>query len=370
MDEVDCVVIGAGVVGLAVARALSLMGYETIVAEAEEQFGTGISARNSEVIHAGIYYPQGSLKARYCVAGRAALYAFCESRGVAHRRCGKLIVATGEEQVPALEALAEAGRRNGVDDLRPLTAAEARALEPELACVAAVLSPSTGLIDSHGLMSALLGEAEDHGAVLARGAAFTGGEAMAGGGLSLRFAQEDFALRARLVVNAAGLGAPDVARRIDGLAPEHAPKAYYAKGSYFSLASRSPFSRLVYPIPEPGGLGVHLTLDLGGAARFGPDVQWIEAPDYAVEPRRADHFYGEIRRYWPGLADGALVPAYAGVRPKITGPGEPAADFRIDGPQAHGVAGLINLFGIESPGLTSSLAIAGAVAGLARDALG
>ena len=359
----DCIVIGAGVIGLAVARALAVTGREVIVLEREGAMGTHASSRNSEVIHAGIYYPAGSLKARLCVEGKHALYAFCAERGIAHRRCGKLIVATSPAQAAALEGIRARAAANGVDDLRLLSAAEARAVEPALACEAALLSPSTGIIDSHALMLACLGEAEDHGAAVAfhapveRILAGAAGHRVETGGPS------PAVIEARAVVNAAGLFAPDVAARMDGLGAAHVPVARYCKGSYFSLAGRAPFSRLIYPVPETAGLGVHLTLDLGGQARFGPDTQWVDGIDYAVDPARGEGFYEAVRRYWPGLADGALVPAYAGVRPKISGPDDPAADFRIDGPEVHGISGLINLFGIESPGLTASLAIADAVAG-------
>lgn len=363
MERIGAVVIGAGVIGLACGRALARRGIETLILERHEVFGTEISARNSEVIHAGLYYPQASLKARFCVEGRRQLYAFCASHGISHRRCGKLVVATSKAQESKLEALMQQGRANGVDDLRLLTAAAAHALEPELQCTAALLSPSTGIIDSHGLMLALLGDAEGDGAVLALNSPVVGG-AVGSGGIELEIGgAEPMRLRADRVVNAAGLSAPAMASCIAGFPSLHVPRAYLAKGNYYSLTGRSPFSHLVYPLPEPGGLGVHFTLDLGGQARFGPDVEWIEAPDYAVDPARAEGFYAEVRRYWPGLAEDALAPAYAGIRPKISGPGEPTADFFIQGPEAHGIPGWINLFGIESPGLTSCLAIADHVAG-------
>ncbi len=359
MDDVDAVVIGAGVVGLAVARALALAGREVVILESQTAFGTGTSSRNSEVIHAGIYYPTGSLRARLCVRGKALLYDFCASHGVAHQRCGKLVVAGSADELPALDTLLATAQANGVHDLQRLTATEAQALEPALQCVGALLSPSTGIIDSHGLMLALLGDAEAAGAVLALCAPVRAGritpqciELDVGG-------DEPMALRARTVVNSASLHAPALARRFEGLDPVHIPKDHLAKGCYFSLPGRAPFSRLVYPAPgQSSHLGVHLTLDLGGQARFGPSFEWVDSIDYSVDPAGADHFYAEVRRYWPALPDGVLQPAYAGIRPKISGPGEPAADFRIDGPAAHGVPGLVNLFGIESPGLTSSLAIA------------
>lgn len=358
MERVDCIVVGAGVVGLAVARALALEGREVLMLEAEAAIGTGTSSRNSEVIHAGIYYPQGSLKARLCVAGRDALYAFCDSHGVPYRRCGKLIVATDESQLAELRALQEHAAANGVDDLQWLNHAEVKALEPQLDAIAGLLSPSTGIIDSHALMLALQGDAEAAGALLALRAPVAAIE-VTGVGLRVDVGGEDpMTLLASTVINCAGHAAPMIAARTRGLAVESVPPRYFAKGSYFSLATATPFRHLVYPLPEPGGLGVHLTLDLGGQARFGPDVEWVESLDYDLDPHRAERFYAAIRRYWPALPDGALQPAYTGIRPKISGPGEPAADFRIDGPAQHGIAGLVNLFGIESPGLTAALAIA------------
>lgn len=362
MDSVDCVVVGAGVVGLAIARALALAGRETIVLEAEGAIGTGTSSRNSEVIHAGIYYPTGLAKTRLCVDGKAMLYAFCRDHGVAHRRCGKLIVAVSEAETAKLAALKAQGEANGVTDLVWLTGAEARALEPELVAERALLSPSTGVVDSHGLMLALLGEAEAHGAMLALetpvlgGAAGTEGVAIQTGGAA------PMQLGARVLVNAAGLGAQALARALRGLPPATIPPLHLAKGNYFSLAGRTPFSRLIYPMPAGGGLGVHLTLDLAGQARFGPDVEWIDAIEYSVDPRRADSFYAAIRTYWPGLRDGALLPAYSGVRPKIERPGGSTTDFLIQTEAAHGVKGLVNLYGVESPGLTAALAIAERVA--------
>ncbi len=376
VEAVDAVVIGAGVVGLAVARALALAGREVMLLEAADAFGTGTSARNSEVIHAGIYYPAGSLKARLCVQGKEQLYAYCAERGVAHQRCGKLIVATSAAQVDELRAIQQRAAANGVDDLRLLTQAEALALEPALACQAALLSPSTGIVDSHGLMLSLLGDAENAGAMLAVNSAVKSLAAQAGqaqSAIKIEVGGEGggTVLLARTVVNAAGLHAPALAARTQGLDARHVPSAYYAKGNYFTLAGRAPFSHLIYPVPEPGGLGVHLTLDLGGQAKFGPDVQWVDSPDapdaYLVDPRRGDGFYAEVRRYWPALPDGALQAGYAGIRPKISGPGQPAADFVIQGPAEHGIAGLVNLFGIESPGLTSCLAIGDWVARIATD---
>jgi L-2-hydroxyglutarate oxidase LhgO len=356
MDELDCAVIGAGVVGLAVARALALAGREVVVLEAEGAIGTGTSSRNSEVIHAGIYYPQGSLKARLCVEGKEALYDYAAERGVPHQRCGKLIVATSPEQVAQLEVIRAKAAANGVSDLVLLTAQQAMAMEPQLHCVAALHSPSTGIVDSHALMLSLLGDLENAGGMLALKSPIARAEC--GRDAIVLVAEDGTALRCNTVVNAAGLLAPELARRFEGLPPAAVPTAYFAKGSYFTLSGRAPFSRLVYPVPEPGGLGVHLTIDLGGQAKFGPDVQWVQsADDLVVDPARGNGFYAEVRKYWPALPDGALIPGYAGMRPKISGPDEPARDFMIDGPESHGVRGLVNLFGIESPGLTSSLAI-------------
>jgi L-2-hydroxyglutarate oxidase LhgO len=366
-EHVDTVVIGAGVVGLAIARAFALAGREVIVLESESAIGTGTSSRNSEVIHAGIYYPTGSLKARLCVAGREALYPYLDERGIAHRRCGKLIVATDQGQIAGLERLHAQARANGVSDLRVLEAREARALEPELSCVAALESPSTGIIDSHGFMLGLRGDAEDHGAAVALLSPLLAGR-IRQDGIELDVGgAEPMRLRARTVVNSAGLFAQRVARSIEGFPAEHIPPSYYCKGNYFSLSGRSPFARLVYPAPESAGLGVHLTLDMAGQARFGPDVEWIERIDYDVDPERGRVFYDAIRRYWPKLRDGSLQPAYCGIRPKIQARGEPSRDFLIQGPEEHGVAGLVNLFGIESPGLTAALAIGGHVLGLLRN---
>lgn len=364
IEQVEAVVIGAGVVGLAVARALARAGHEVVVLEALDAIGTITSARNSEVIHAGLYYPPGSLKAQWCVEGRERLYAYCAERGVQHRRCGKLVVATQPGQQAYLDKLLLQAQANGVHDAVLLEGEAARRMEPALQAIAALHSPSTGIVDSHGFMLALQGEAEDHGGMLAFESPVRGGrvtpqgiELDVGGAQPMR-------LRARIVVNSAGLAAPAVAARIEGLEPTLVPAAHYCKGSYFSLAGKAPFSRLIYPVPEAAGLGVHLTLDLGGQARFGPDTEWLadDAPiDYRVDPRRANGFYAEIRRYWPALPDGALQPAYSGVRPKIQADGEPARDFLLQGPAEHGVPGLVNLFGIESPGLTSALAIGDAV---------
>ena len=365
-------VIGAGVVGLACARALALAGHEVVIAEAQPRFGTGVSSRNSEVIHAGIYYPPGSAKARLCVRGRQLLYAYCAERGIAHRRLGKLVVAAREADVAKLEAIRRRAADCGVDDLVPLDGAAARALEPALACAAALHSPSSGIVASHELMTALLGDAEAHGAVLAVASAVRGASRR-DGAWTVR-ADGGFALAARWIVNAAGLDAQAVAAAIEGVPAAAVPRRHLARGHYFALAGRAPFARLIYPLPVDGGLGVHLTLDLGGQARFGPDVEWFEsdapgaALDYTVDAGRAAAFDAAVRDWWPGLPQGALVPATTGIRPKISGPGEPAADFRIDGPAVHGCDGLVNLFGIESPGLTASLAIAEEVAALVRTA--
>ncbi len=363
MDEIDCAVIGAGVVGLAVARALAMRGREVIVLEAEGAIGTGTSSRNSEVIHAGIYYAEGSLKARLCVEGKRLLYDYAAERGLPHRRCGKLIVATAPAQVGQLEAIASKARVNGVSDLVLLTRSEARALEPQLECLAALHSPSTGIVDSHALMLSLQGDVEQAGGVLALKSAVIRAECA--NDAVVLVAEDGTMLRCKSVVNAAGLAAPALARRFEGLPAASVPPAYWAKGSYFTLAGRAPFSRLIYPVPEAAGLGVHLTLDMGGQAKFGPDVEWVASPhDLVVDARRGDAFYAEVRKYWPALPDAALVPGYAGIRPKISAAGEAACDFRIDGSAEHGVQGLVNLFGIESPGLTSSLAIGSHVAAL------
>jgi L-2-hydroxyglutarate oxidase LhgO len=367
MDRVDLVVIGAGVVGLAVARALVLSpafaGREAMVLEAADAIGTGTSSRNSEVIHAGIYYAAGSLKARFCVQGKQLLYAYCDERGIAHRRCGKLIVATDAEQVGQLQGIVAKAAANGVHDLVLLSADEARAMEPQLRCTAAIHSPSTGIVDSHALMLALQGDFENAGGVVALNAPLERARATEDGIVLVM--QDGTELLTGALVNCAGLSAQALARRFEGLAEHLVPPSHYAKGNYFTLSGRAPFSRLIYPAPEAAGLGVHLTLDLGGQAKFGPDVQWVDRPDdLVVDPRRGDAFYAEVRKYWPGLPDGALQPGYAGMRPKIQAPHEPARDFLVQGPADHGVPGLVHLFGIESPGLTSSLAIGEHVAGL------
>lgn len=358
-EKVGCVVIGAGVVGLATARALARAGHEVLILEEADAFGQGISSRNSEVIHAGIYYQQGSLKARMCVAGKQLLYQYCRTHQVAYRRCGKLIVATTEQQIDTLRQIKVRAALNGVHDLRWLDSAEAAEFEPEIRCVAALLSPSTGIIDTHGLMLSLLGEAETHGAMLAVGTQVTAID-LSGGApeLTVDDGDDPMTLRADLVVNAAGFGAIPLINRAGVFGTANVPEQVLAKGNYFGMTGTAPVSRLIYPVPEPGGLGVHITLDLAGQIRFGPDVEWTDRYDYAVNPARADAFYAAIRQYLPSLPDGSLVPDYAGLRPKISVNGEVQTDFVISGPADHGVPGWVNLLGIESPGLTSSLAIA------------
>lgn len=357
MERVGCIVIGAGVVGLAVGRALALAGRDVLVLDGADAIGTGVSSRNSEVIHAGIYYPAGSLKARLCVEGKAMLYEYCAARGIEHRRLGKLIVASDPAEVPVLDEIRAKAAANGVDDMEMLSGDAAQALEPALRVAGALLSPSTGIVDSHGLMLALQGDIENAGGAVVVHAPVLGVVARDGGFVVEVGGAEPMTLACDVLVNAAGLAAPTVAQAIDGLAADTIPTGYLCKGSYYSLQGRAPFSRLIYPVPEKAGLGVHLTLDLGGQARFGPDTEWVETEEYDVDIGRAAGFYAAIRRYWPALSDGALSPGYAGIRPKISAPNAAAADFRISGPGEHGLGGLVNLFGIESPGLTSSLAI-------------
>jgi L-2-hydroxyglutarate oxidase LhgO len=360
VESVECVVVGAGVVGLAIARRLVQTGRQVIILEQAARIGTGTSSRNSEVIHAGLYYPPGSLKAQTCVAGRHKLYAFCESHGVAHARTEKLIVATSADEVSVLRALQRRAVANGVDDLQWIDPVRLRRMEPEVRAEAALLSPSTGIIDSHAYMLALQGDYEAGGGVIAFLSPLTGVRRQAGK-YALRVGGETpMTLICDLLINAAGLQAQSVARSMDGPRPETTPPIYYARGHYFTLAARSPFRRLIYPVPEPGGIGIHATFDLNGQTRFGPDVEWIDEVSYDVDPARAEAFYSAIRRYWPGLPDGALHPAYAGIRPKLSRPGDanPVTDFLIHGGDVHGMAGVINLYGIESPGLTASLALA------------
>lgn len=363
-ERIECAVIGAGAIGLAIARELARRGRDVIVLEETETIGSDTSSRNSEVVHAGIYYDAGTLKARLCVEGRERLYDYFASHGIEHRRCGKLIVAADDAQIPRLEALKAKGEANGVNDLRLLSGAEARAMEPSLRAAAALLSPSSGIMDSHRLMLAYQGDLEDRGGMVAFKSPVWGGRMEGGLKVISVHGAEPMDLACDIVINSAGLGAQPLSTSFEFVPPASIPPRYLAKGSYFTLTGRAPFSRLVYPVPEPGGLGVHLTLDLGGQARFGPDVEWVEKIDYAVDPARAEKFYAAIRAYWPALPDGALQPGYAGVRPKVSGPGEPAADFIIQGPETHGIEGLVALYGVESPGLTASLAIAHHVADL------
>ena len=362
MEQVDSVVVGAGVVGLAIARALALAGREVVILEAEAGIGSITSARNSEVIHAGLYSPPDWLKTRLCIEGRRLLYPFCESRGVPHRRCGKLVVATDEAQIPALQTLARNAAANGVEGLELIDGAAARAMEPALHASAALHSSVTGIIDSHAYMLALLGEAQDRGAVLALKSPLLRAQAVPGGFVVDVGGTEPMRLFAHCLVNSAGLAASDIAARIEGLPVQHQRATQRCKGNYFALSGvRAPFSRLIYPLQVAGGLGTHLTLDLAGQGRFGPDVEWLPDKgtiDYRVNSERGDGFYAAIRRYWPGLPEGSLQADYSGVRPKLSREGGPAMDFAIDGPATHGVPGLVNLFGIESPGLTASLAIA------------
>ncbi len=363
MDKIDTVVIGAGVVGLACARALAQAGQEVMIVEQEAAIGQHTSSRNSEVIHAGIYYAQGSHKARLCVTGRDMLYRYCAERAIPHQRIGKLLVAVDAADTGRLAALQQHAAANGVT-LSWLGQAALREREPALHAHAALHSPDTGIIDSPALMQALLADAEHAGALLALASPIHGGRACADG-IVLQLA-DGYEVLAQRVVNAAGLWAPALAQQLAGVPRETIPTPYYARGVYFALAGRSPFSQLIYPLPEPGGLGTHLTLDLGGQARFGPDVEWIDGVDYTVDAGRAERFYRSIRRWWPALADGALAPTYSGVRPKIVPQGAADGDFVLQGPAVHGVPGLVNLYGIESPGLSASLAIATEVASLLR----
>jgi L-2-hydroxyglutarate oxidase LhgO len=365
MTDTDCVVIGAGVIGLAVARTLAQAGREVLVLEKERLPGSHTSSRNSEVIHAGIYYEPNSLKARTCVAGRELLYRYCRDHHIEHRQCGKLVVATDASQVDALERIEKNAKDSGVTDLEWLDGADARLLEPELACSAALSSPSTGILDTHAFMLSLLGEAQDRGAGIAYQVRADSLCATSSGVEVYVDSQPNAALRCRTLINAAGLDSVRVASSIEGFPKDHIPDLHYAKGSYFTLSGRTPFSRLIYPIPERGGLGIHMTIDMSGRGRFGPDVEWISDIDYRVDENRAEPFYRAARRYWPGLRPGCLHAAYAGIRPKLSGPGEVAADFCISGPLDHGIPGIINLYGIESPGLTASLALAERIAAVA-----
>ena len=367
MEQVDCVVVGAGVVGLAVAREMALQGRETILLEREASFGTISSARNSEVIHAGIYYPKDSLKAKLCVEGNRLLYEYCRSHQVSTQACGKLIVAADPSQLDDLQAILYKAQNNQVPDIKMISGAQAKALEPELQCEAAVLSSSTGVVDSHGLMLSLLGGFEDAGGMVAYQSPLLSAKPIgnhAQGGFELTIGGSDsMTIQTQLLINCAGLSAPALAQKIEGLPKDRIPKAYFAKGNYFSLSGKSPFNHLIYPIPEPGGLGVHLTLDMGGQAKFGPDVEWLNIDEesqisYTVDQGRGDSFYAAVRKYWPGLKDGSLQADYSGVRAKIVPPNAPAGDFYFEGPQQHQLNGLFNLYGFESPGLTSCLATA------------
>jgi len=365
VDTTDAVVIGAGVVGLAIARALAVAGRSVVILEKEAAFGQGISSRSSEVIHAGLHYPPGSLKERLCIAGKHLLYDYCESRKVPHRRLGKLIIACNERELPRLEAIAAHAARAGADaGLAMLDRQGARRLEPALDCAAALLSPSSGVVDSHALMHSLLGEAEDHGAMLARGTPVSRIARQQG---LWRVECGETAIGCALLVNAAGLDASGVAAMIEGFDPALIPAIHLAKGSYFACSGKAPFAQLIYPLPITGGLGVHLTLDMAGQARFGPDVEWVETRDCTVDPARHADFVEAARQIWPDLDPARLTPAYAGIRPNLGGPSRPMADFRIDGPERHGLPGLVTLFGIDSPGLTSSIAIGDHVAAMLTD---
>ena len=378
MDQVDCVVIGAGVVGLAVAREMALQGRETILLERESAFGTISSARNSEVIHAGIYYPKDSLKAKLCVEGNRMLYEYCRTHHVATQPYGKLIVASDDAQLDDLQAILYKAQQNEVPEIKMITGEQAKIMESELHCAAAVLSASTGIVDSHGYMLSLLGGFEDAGGMIAYQSPLISAKPIgenAKDGFELVIGGADgMKIQTKLLINCTGMSAPAIAQKIEGLPQQQIPKAYFAKGNYFSLSGKSPFKHLIYPIPEPGGLGVHLTLDMGGQAKFGPDVEWLEIDeesqiDYTVNPKRGEGFYAAVRRYWPGLKDNALQPDYSGVRAKIVPPNAPAGDFCFNTPKDHGLQGLFNLYGFESPGLTSSLAIARHLEGQVKSSL-
>lgn len=378
MEQVDCVVIGAGVIGLAVAREMALQGRETILLEREHAFGTISSARNSEVIHAGIYYPKGSLKAQLCVLGNRMLYEYCRTHQVGTQAYGKLIVASDDSQLDELNAILYKAQNNQVPEIRMIGGDEAITLEPQLRCSAAILSASTGIVDSHGYMLSLLGGFEDAGGMVAYQSPLISAKAIgvdAQNGFTLEIGGTDeMQIQTQLLINCAGLSAPAIAQQIEGLSSSQIPKAYFAKGNYFSLSGKSPFTHLIYPIPEPGGLGVHLTLDMAGQAKFGPDVEWLGVEtenqiDYTVNPKRSEGFYEAVRRYWPALKDGSLQPDYSGVRAKIVPPNVPAGDFCFNGPSDHGLHGLYNLYGFESPGLTSSLAIAKHLEALIKSSL-
>ncbi|BDA47568.1 L-2-hydroxyglutarate dehydrogenase, mitochondrial [Coccomyxa sp. Obi] len=367
-SNVDAIVVGAGVVGLAVARSLAHEGREVVVLESASDIGTSTSSRNSEVIHAGIYYPPGSLKARLCVEGRNRIYEYCEAHGVPHKRIGKILVAADESQLEDLRRYKDTALKNGVE-LEWLEVKEAKAREPALRCVAALWSSMTGIVDSHQLMLGYQSDAEKNGAAVALNSSLISGD-VSGAKKELRVADsktgEVSSLTADVIINAAGLQAQEVAASLAGFPQDKVPRRYLARGCYFTLAGKSPFRHLIYPMPENGGLGAHLTLDLANQAKFGPDVEWVDSIDYTVDPKRADRFYSTIRHYWPGLPDGSLQPSYSGIRPKISGPGDKNADFLIQGPADHGIDGLVNLFGIESPGLTASMSIGDYVADLLK----
>ncbi len=358
MEQVDCVVIGAGVVGMACARALALSGRDVIVIEKESLPGSEISARNSGVIHAGIYYPQNSLKAELCIKGKALLYSYCQNHTVPHKNCGKLIVATTSTEEQTLEEIRQRALKSGVDDLRYLSLSETKDREPELHATKVLYSPSTGIVDVHNLILAFQGDLENHGGMIAFNTPVTGGEVSDQGIILHTGGESPMTLRAKTVINAGGLHAPTLAGKLTNFPKECVPDLFYAKGNYFSLSGKAPFSSLIYPVPEAAGLGVHVTLDMEGQIRFGPDVEWVETLCYEVSPDRSKPFYDAIRRYWPALKDGTLTPDYSGIRPKLQAPGNPAVDFVIQDQNNHGVPGLVNLFGIESPGLTASMAIA------------
>lgn len=364
METLDCAVIGAGVVGLAIARKLAQSGRDVVLLEAEDAFGTHTSARNSEVMHAGIYYASGSMKARLCVPGRKALYDYCAEHNVNHQRIGKVIVACDDSEIAALKKYKAQAEANGVDDLRMLTPTELKEMEPNVRCVAGFLSPSTGIIDSHGLMLSYLGEAEDKGAMLALSSPVLSGKVESDGIVLEVGGADPMTLKCRTVIISAGLKAPDLARSIKGIPEDTIPPTFYAIGHYYTLTTKSPFNRLIYPVARPDWLGVHVTIDLGGRVKFGPDFEWIDRVDYQFDQTREASFYKAIRHYYPGLQDGTLQPGYTGIRPRITGPGEPVQDFTFHNHRVHGVKGLVALYGIESPGLTSSLAIADHVAKL------
>ncbi len=359
MDKVEAIIVGAGVIGLACARELALSGREVLVLEKERSFGMGISSRNSEVIHAGIYYPQNSLKTIACVEGRKMLYKYCNERHINYKKCGKYIVATSDEQIEKLEEILAKAIANGVDDLKWVDKSQFNDIEPEIVASRSLFSPSTGIIDSHGFMQSLIADIESAGGMIAYNSSVEGIRLENGFVISTN---EGFEIQSDILINAASLMAQDIALKVNGLSPEIIPPIHYAKGNYFTLGYKSPFSHLIYPVPQPGGLGIHVTLDLAGQVRFGPDVEWIDKIDFSFDKNRSESFYNAIRKYYPNLKDDALLPGYTGIRPKLVKKGQADADFMIQGQKIHGVKGLVNLFGIESPGLTSSLYLAKLVA--------